>query len=606
MAFEYNSFMRSLHWLAMAAVLLAGLPGTAWEKPQRQQARSDYDQALRLLRDKRALEASVLLDHAVNLEPQDRDYVVAREMARQQIVAERIAGGERLLGEGEPQNAAIEFREALAIDPQNQFAADRLRTIMAQLAPTAKSSWQFRYRDGPEITLTPSEGKKEFHYRGDARGLVDQVWKAYGITPIVDSSVNSSVVRFDVDPVDFYAAINVLGAMTKSFYVALSPKQVIVLSDTPENRKQYERFGYRSFYFTETSTPQELTDLATLLRAIFDFRLVNISAEKSMIAVRGPIDSIDMATRVLEDLAAGQPQVMLDVHVYEVDRTFARDLGLKLPLQFQLFNFNTAVGSLLQNPNTQSLINQLVSSGTVSAANLAGLAALLGALGSQGNSLLNQPFALFGGGVTRSGVTIPPASANFSLNTSSVNTLDHVTLRAQQGNAATFKVGTRYPILTAKFSLAAVPSSISKALGIQTNAAQFPQFAYEDLGLVLKATPQIHGTKEITLKLEFQVRGLGSQSLNGVPVINNREYQGTVTVLNGETAVMAGSISESELRSLSGIPGLVKIPGIRELTSSTSKQIDASEILVTISPNIVRASVHQPADTETFAPPSAQ
>ncbi len=598
--------MRSSRWLALAVVILQGLPGTASDKAMGRKARSDYDRALVLLHQKRAQEASVLLDQAISLEPTNPDYLVAREMARQEIATERIAGGERLLGEGNPQNAAVEFREALAIDPQNSFAADRLRDVMAQMAPAGKPSWQLRYKDEPEIALAPSGDSKEFHFRGNTRELVDHVWKAFGINPIIDGSVNSAPVRFEVGPLNFSQAITLLGAMTKSFYVTLSPRQVIVLADTPENRKQYERFGYRAFYFTDASTPQELSDLANLLRAIFDFRLVTMSVEKSMVAVRGPIDSIRMATRVLEDLAAGQPQVMLDVHVFEVDRTFARNLGLALPLQFQLFNFNTAVGSLLQNPSTQSLINQLVSAGGLNQANAAGLAALLAAIGSQGNSVLTQPFAVFGGGITRTGVQIPAATANLSLNESSISTLDHVSLRAQQGNAATFKVGTRYPILNAKFSLAATPSALTQVLGNQVNVAQFPSFTYEDLGLTVKATPQVHGTRDITLKMEFQVRGLGSQSLNGVPVINNREYDGTVTVLNGETAVMAGSISESELRSLQGIPGLVHIPGVRELTSTTNKQTDASEILITISPTIVRASVHEPADTQVFAPASAQ
>jgi type II secretory pathway component GspD/PulD (secretin) len=119
---------------------------------------------------------------------------------------------------------------------------------------------------------------------------------------------------------------------------------------------------------------------------------------------------------------------------------------------------------------------------------------------------------------------------------------------------------------------------------------------------MLKATPQVHGTSDVTLQVEFQIRALGTQSFNGVPVISNREYKGTVSLLNGETAVLAGSVSESEQRSLQGVVGLVKIPGVRELTSATTKSVDTSDFFVTITPNIIRASLHDPRTGQAFAP----
>src|SRR5207248_8032063 len=155
--------------------------------------------------------------------------------------------------------------------------------------PESASRWRLKYRDEPEIVLTPSDIKKEFHYRGDTRGLLDQVWKAYGITPILDSTVSSTQLRFEIDGLDFARAITIVEQITKTFHVTLSPKQVLVLSDTQENRRQYERLAARTFYLTEAAAPQDINDLVSMLRTILDIRLVSISARQSAIIVRAPI-----------------------------------------------------------------------------------------------------------------------------------------------------------------------------------------------------------------------------------------------------------------------------------------------------------------------------
>ena len=89
--------------------------------------------------------------------------------------------------------------------------------------------------------------------------------------------------------------------------------------------------------------------------------------------------------------------------------------------------------------------------------------------------------------------------------------------------------------------------------------------SYEDLGLNLKITPVVHGNGEVSLKIELQVRSLTGQSSNGVPVISNREYQGSIRLRDGEPAVIAGQISTSDQRSLSGIPGCgSQFPGLNQ------------------------------------------
>jgi len=175
------------------------------------------------------------------------------------------------------------------------------------------------------------------------------------------------------------------------------------------------------------------------------------------------------------------------------------------------------------------------------------------------------------------------------MNESSVRQIDHVQLRASQEKEATFKRGERYPILNASFAPIYNNAAISQAVGNQSYSAPFPSVSYEDVGLTLKAKPLIHNNSDIALELEMQFRTLGATNSNGIPIIFNREFKGGILVKEGEPAIVAGMISESDQKSLSGLPLFSKIPGLGALTSQQSKQDEEDELLILITPYVVRS-----------------
>jgi general secretion pathway protein D len=176
--------------------------------------------------------------------------------------------------------------------------------------------------------------------------------------------------------------------------------------------------------------------------------------------------------------------------------------------------------------------------------------------------------------------------------------LDQATLRATQGNDATFRMGSRFPILNASFAPVFNSAAISRVLQNNSFQAAFPSFNYEDLGLTVKAKPSITSDNTVSMQLEINLRALAGQSINGVPVIGNREYKGSISLENGEPAVVAGQISRSETRDLSGIPGLSQIPLLNKITSTNTKQNEYDELLVVITPHITRRGVGQ--NTEVY------
>lgn len=110
-----------------------------------------------------------------------------------------------------------------------------------------------------------------------------------------------------------------------------------------------------------------------------------------------------------------------------------------------------------------------------------------------------------------------------------------------------------------------------------------PTFNFEDLGLVLKVTPHVHGSDEVSLDITAEFELLGAASVNGIPVIQNRKYESKVTVKTGEWAVLAGLMTASESRSISGLPLLSVIPLLR----STTVNRDEGRTLIVLKPHVL-------------------
>jgi len=256
---------------------------------------------------------------------------------------------------------------------------------------------------------------------------------------------------------------------------------------------------------------------------------------------------------------------------------------------FNLFNIPVAALTALGGQSIQSLINQLVSSGGINQAGNSTIAALIAQLQSQQNSIFSQPVATFGGGLTFMGLSLDHLAAVLSMNESSVKQLEHVQLRASQEKDATFKLGERYPILNASFAPVYNNAAIASVVGNQSYTAPFPSVNYEDIGLTLKAKPLVHNNSDISLELEIQVRSLGSINTNGIPDILNREYKGGILLKEGEPAVVAGMITKSDEKSLAGLPLFSKIPGLGVLASQQSEQEEDDELLILITPQVVRS-----------------
>jgi len=420
--------------------------GLKLEQLQKRQSSANSQDPSQILK-----QAFYEFEDASRLVPQNVEYLTAREVTRQHLAGMHLERGNSALLGGRQIEAMAEFRIALDLDPQNEFAQQRLHDALGAV-PVKTSSPPQLIASLDSLVAKPIDGKHDFHYRGDSRGLVTAVAASYGLTVIFDDSFQGRRVRLDTDGVDFATAIREASDVTKSFIVAIEDRVLFASADTPENHRLFERMGLRTFYIPGSGAAQELNELMNALRTLFEFKFTSLNVASSTITIRGPQPLLQAATQFLGGLNSPRPEVMLDLKAFQVSHTYARNIGLHVPNQFNLFNIPVAALAALGGQNIQNLINQLISSGGINQAGNQSISALIAQLQGQQNSIFSQPLATFGGGLTFMGLSLDNLAAVLSMNESSVRSLEHVTLRASQEKEATFKLGARYPILNASFA----------------------------------------------------------------------------------------------------------------------------------------------------------
>ena len=460
---------------------------------------------------------------------------------------------------------------------------------------------------GDAAVLEPTAGVHSFHLRADQRQIIQQVFKAYGIEVSVDNTILAKQARLDVDDVDFETAARVVGLVTESFYIPLDAHHVLAARDTKENRQQFTPLELETVYLPGLSAT-ELTDVVNLAKNVFNARQAAAEPASGTITIHASQSTMNAFNATMRELLDGRNQVMLEVRMIQLAHTSTRNTGVQPPQSMTAFNVYAEEQSIL-NAN-QSLVQQIISSGLAAPGDTLTILGILLASGQVSSSLFSNGIALFGGGLTQSALAPGAVSGNLNLNSSDSRELDQMQLRLGDGETATIKSGTKYPIQTSSFSSlgASVPnipgltgagssSSLSSLLATYSGSMpNIPQVEYQDLGLTLKATPKVLRNGDVALTIDMKIDALAGTSINGNPVLNNRAWSGVVTVKQGEAAEVVSEMDKSESRAVSGTPGISEIPGLNDLTGNETQKNYAT-LLIIITPHVIRgtqAAGHSP------------
>jgi Flp pilus assembly secretin CpaC len=548
-------------------------------------------------------------EQAAALDPDTADYRLAASVARSHAVTALIQAAAKDRLRGDEAGARAILAHALELEPKDIQVTQHLYelgddALLGQLRPVYE---QAEGTIDAAIKLEPTGGVHSFHLRADQRQVIPQVFKAYGIDASEDSTVSTTHIRLDLDDVDFETAARVVGMATATFYIPLDAHHVLVARDNKENRQQFTPMEYETVYLPGLSST-ELTDVINLAKNVFNVQQAVAEPTSGTITIRASQRTMNAFNATMRELLDGRNQVLLDVRMIQLAHTSTRNTGVQPPASMSAFNVYAQEQSIL-NAN-QSLVQQIISSGLAAPGDTLTILGILLASGQVSSSLFSNGIALFGGGLTLSALAPGATTANLNLNSSDSRELDQMQLRLGDGEAATIKTGTKYPIQTSSYSslgssVATIPGltgagasgSLSSLLASYAGSVpNVPMVQYQDLGLTLKATPKVLRNGDVALTIDMKIDALAGTFVNGNPVLNNRSWSGVVTLKQGEAVEVISELDKSESRAVSGVPGFSEIPGLNNLTGNDTQKNYAT-LLIVITPHVIRgtqAAGHSP------------
>ena len=580
---------------------------------------------------------------ALNLDPQNSSYAIAISVTREHRLTELVQQATKARQHGDQARAETLLAQARAIDPKDPLVLEHVepvtggnhvramqsaasepgdkragaaasspadRALMIANAEAAANPWRI---DAPvlagPIELEPSNEVKSFALRGSSSDVLREVTSAYGITAIIDDSVLNRNVRFDLENVTYAQAMKVLLSMTHAFAVPVDSTTLLIADDDPAkvHRQQMERQLQETIEMPGAPNDR-LNELANVVRTVFGVKQATVQTGLGTVVVRAPEDVLTPLNQVLAGLMDASSEITFEVKLYEVDTTRMTNIGAALPTQFSAFNVDAEAESIVSS--NQSLVQQAIAQGLIpaNASNLT-IALDLIASGLVQSSLASNLIGTVGGGALRTGISGSSSTTfNLALNTSDVRTIDDIQMRVGDRQEATFREGTKYPIVSSSYSTGGVSPGVASALkgvnipGVNIpgllsqfaggSGATIPQVTYEDLGITLTATPAILRAGRINLKLNLKIEALAGGTVNGNPILANRLFTSDITLEEGESAMLVSYVSKTETAALTGLPGLSELPGFQAPTQGNTEK-DTSQLVVVVTPHVVRGPSNQ-------------
>ena len=556
-----------LSLLACAAVFLIGCPkgNQDYDAGRKAESLQDYDTAL------------VDYERALRATPNDAEYKLRVTQMRFEAGQFHVEQGTKALNKGDLQVALTEFQKAQAIDPSNSAAEQQLKKTMeliaAQQAATAPKSTDTGASEDEDLLAGPPKLKPvscepvNLKMTNDSRIVFETIAKLCGLSVIFDPDFTSRRIPVELPNITLDQALDTVALESKAFWKPLANSVFFVAPDNAQKRRDVEDEVVQTFYLNNTVTPQELTEVVTGLRQLLDLRRVTPVNSQNAIVIRDTPDKIELARKIIQDVDKAKPEVMIHVQVLSASVDRLRDLGI-LPGQSVSVAF-TPRASLQPNSSTST-----TSTSTTSTTSTLGQITL--------DNLRNLSGADYS-------ATLPGATANAILTDNKTKIIQDPEVRVSDGEKATLTIGERVPIATGSFQAGVGVGAVGGA-GV-VNPLVNTQFQYLDVGVKVEVTPRIHPDGDVSMKLSVEVSALnGTSNIGGInqPIISSRKIEHDIRLKDGEVNVLGGLIERTETKNVNGIPGLAQVPGLKYLFSDNSNEVQEDEVLIVLTPHVVR------------------
>jgi general secretion pathway protein D len=504
---------------------------------------------------------------ALAADPQNPFYRIKLNEARFQAGQLHVHQGIKLREKGDLQAAISEFQRAQVLDPSSVIADQELKKTLDMLADQVRSSQQqgaeqpLVENGEPALATAPPELKPlsraplNLKMANDTKVVFDTIGKLAGINVIYDPDLQARRIPFEVSNATLEQALNIAALESKTFWKPINENTIMVIPDQTQKRRDYEEEVVRTFYLSNVAIPQDLTEITTGLRQLLDLKRISQVNAQNAIIVRATPDVLALIEKIIRDIDKAKPEAVIQVEILQASTDNMRNLGI-VPPQSATATINPSYSSTTSGTTTTSTTNN----------------------GIQLNQLthLNQSDVVF---------TIPSATANFLMTDSSTKIIQNPEIRALDGQQAKLNIGQRVPVATGSFQA---------GVGVGTTAVNplvNTQFQYIDVGVNIDVTPHIHANREVSMKVGVEVSSVASYStIGGIqqPVIAQNKTMQEIRLKEGEVSILAGLIQRIDSNTLNGWPWLANIPIMRYLFSAENKDLQDSEVLIVLTPRIVR------------------
>ncbi len=545
---------RKLIGLVLLAALVSGCAaGRAFRRGQEAVHNGDWDSAV------------TYFTKAVQANPENPEYKIHLQRAQEEAARVHIERGRELEKRDQLEGALLEYRRAVELDSKNRLVnakvTDLEKTIREKLEASRPEprirqlQQQARALQAPPLLNPASRDPLRINFNNASlRDVLNFIGTSTGINITYDQQFVDKPFTVNLEGVTLEEALQQILTANQYYYKVLNPRTIIVIPDQPAKHAQYDDLVVRVFYISHA----DATELAQLVNSIMRIPQMTIqpmvmpnkTANTITVRATGPV--VDVIERVIRANDKPRAEVVLDVEVLEVSRQRLKQYGLNL----SSYNINLLFSPELAPPNA---------SGAVSAPPPFNLNTI-----SQGVS--TSDFYL----------GVPTAIINFLESDNRTKTLAKPQLRGQEGQKLTLNLGQDIPVVSTVFGAAA-------AGGFAT----IPQssYSYRTVGVNMEITPRVTYEGEVVLTLALDNSALGASvdvAGQSIPSFTTRKVSTTLRLREGESNLLAGLIRQEQIHNIRGFPGLIHVPGFRQLLSGNDNTDTDTDIVMLITPHIVR------------------
>jgi general secretion pathway protein D len=477
-----------------------------------------------------------------------------------------VKEGEEFEKNRKPREALGSYNKALGIDPGNVEAKEAVDRLLKS-RKTKLDGFELNLKSTKPITLKFKDAKIK-----EVFNILSQL---SGINFVFDEGMKDQNVSIFLENATFQQALEILAGINKLGKKVLNESTIIVYPKTPEKNKQYEELRVETFQLNKLDAKKAVNLIRTMLPA----KKIYVNEEMNALVIRDTPDAIEIVRKILEANDIPDAEVVLEVEIVEISKSNADNFGLVLS-KYQ-------VSTAALGPGGKTFLSDTLTQPTTTTTTTTG-STTSGTTNTDVTNLLNifswRNFAGY--------LTVPNAAFNFAKTLSKGQTLANPRIRVKNREKSKFNVGTRVPITT---------TSSPVGGGVSVNVQ------YIDVGVKMNAEPTVQLNDDINIKLSLEVSSVinrqtvgDSTSLTTVVTIGTRNLDTVLSLKDGETSIIGGLIQDNKTDSKQTISIIGDIPIIGPLLTGTNKSNDKTELVLAITPHIVRGIAVPDADVASF------